>query len=127
VARRCEICGRVSPDRSQRCECGFDFITKDATQSLDVVERRRQESQSKIGRAIMLIVAAPACVVAGWSLSTTLASPIPAYVGSASAVLLVGAGVIRIGVAVRASQRASSQLRAAKAKRTLPAARVVDK
>jgi hypothetical protein len=131
VALRCDICGRSSPDRSLRCECGYDFATGEVTRAIELASDDKSRAMTKIGKGVAMTLGGGLGVIVLGALAvicTFAGAAVPAIVfGTASWLSAVGciAGLVRAVAGVRDRARAARLLDTAEAKRALPEARVV--
>src|SRR5262249_35192653 len=51
----CELCARLSPDGSLRCDCGYEGATGDVDASIIVAGRQRREARDKITRGVVAV------------------------------------------------------------------------
>jgi hypothetical protein len=125
VAIRCELCGRVSPDRSALCECGYDFRTGEVNAAITLAEREVDLAQRSIGRGIWLLCAAPVSLLIGVGIAIEAGTLVPLVpiVLVALACGIGGLASLASGAADRV--RSGRTLRQAKERKQLPAARTV--
>lgn len=120
----CPVCERLSPDRSRVCECGYDFITRDAGTAIVRANLEREEAGAIRSRGIALLVVAPLTACLG-----VLSVFVSVYL---TALILMGILPVQLlaGVAWAAhggmqSRRARKRLGYADSLRKLPEARLL--
>ena len=130
MAIRCAMCGRASPDRSVRCECGFEFATGSIGSAVEEAHAERGHRWRRIGGGV-------AAMIVGWA----GAAAIPRlFAHSESDGVAIGAWLVRyvlvaLGLsglvfalfALRGGARSRRILRAAKQRGTIPEARAINK
>jgi len=121
MAVRCELCDKLSPERSIRCDCGYDFRTGEVTAASEGAERKFEVARRRIGRDLVigsLVIGGLGLVIGGFL------SPFYEF----AAFIALGSWLLAVAGTVGASlgsMPSSRQLRHAKARKELPAARVV--
>ena len=127
MALRCVLCGRLSPDRSARCECGYDFKTGELDESV-ALERslqRKRAAGSHFGRGIVLLALIPVATVLFGALCVVFDTVAPAIIGALVDFLLAAGGVMSLGAGVASRVGARRELQTVRERRQLPEARVV--
>ena len=138
MAQRCEICGLLSPTRSQRCECGYDFGTRDVSAALDRASLDSQKAITGIALGVSLLVVGAigvAIVIAyfAWRLreygrllvfTATWASYGAAFAAVLSLIVAV-TGLVKIVRATHAQRNAARRSKTAEDRQSLPRARVL--
>jgi hypothetical protein len=121
MALRCLACGRVSPNRSQRCECGFDFATHEMGPVTSQIVLRRKEATARIVRGSLILAGVPVVDALALFVAFTLGTGVPIIVAAIASIVGVigGVGTIVDGV------RAKNQLPETVPRRQLPIARLV--
>jgi hypothetical protein len=138
MAQRCEICGKLSPTRSQRCECGYDFVTREVDAALDRAGLDSQKAISGIALGVGLLVAGAfgiALVFAYFAWRQAVYGQFlvfnaswPSYAGAFAGVLALTAaltGVVKIVKATAAQRNAARRSRTAQDRQRLPQARTL--
>lgn len=117
---RCELCDKLSSERSIRCDCGYDFRTGEVTAAIEGAER--EVARRRIGRGLViggLVIGGLGLVIGGFL------SPFYEF----AALIALASWLLGVAGAVGGalgSMTPSRQLRHAKARKELPAARVVE-
>jgi hypothetical protein len=118
---RCELCDKLSSKRSIRCDCGYDFRTGEVTAAIEGAEREFEVARRRIRRGLViggLVIGGLGLVIGGFL------SPFYEF----AALIALASWLLGVAGAVGAalgSMPPSRQLRHAKARKQLPAARVV--
>src|SRR5262245_58426232 len=127
MAVQCALCDKLSPESSIRCDCGYDFRTGEMTAAIEGAKRELEVARRRIGRGITTLVAMPITLVIGGLL---IFYPLRAFAALIvivlASLLLAVAGAVGLVGGIRGSMTASRRLRQAKARKELPAARVVE-
>jgi hypothetical protein len=126
MAVRCQLCGKLSPERSIRCDCGYDFRTGEMTAAIEGAECELEVAQRRIGRGIAALVAIPVALAIGGLLIYSFDALAALIVLVLAPCLLAVAGAVGLVGGIRGSMTASRRLRQAKVRKELPAARVVE-
>jgi len=61
----CAVCGRINPGTAQRCECGYDFISKNAQESYLTATSNTATGRIAVGAQVVALVLAGAAVTWG--------------------------------------------------------------
>jgi len=130
MALTCELCGRKSPDRSARCECGYEFATGSVGTSVEsaIADRGRVNVRVAFGMAAMVVG-----VLGAWSIPQLFAhldsdlAAITLWLLRFVFIALGLTGLVYALFSLRGSARTRRILRAARARRQdLPEARLVN-
>lgn len=126
TALACPICTRLSPASSLRCECGYNFESREAGEAHVAAEAARFRSQRRIGAGIALVLGTPAlCMVAAAAL---VGVGVPGFLPFVLTLAIVPelAGCYYTVSGVFQLRRAGRMVRAAREMTQLPAARVIE-
>lgn len=132
MARRCQICGKLSPTQSQRCDCGYDFVTGEVG---GAIERANIDSQLAVtgivGGGGMIAAGVLGAVLGGalaWWLALEGFAVLAWGLGCAGSVSLVIAvvGLVKMVKATAAQREAARRGRTAEDRKALPEARALD-
>jgi len=122
---RCQLCGKLSPERSIHCDCGYDFRTGEITAAIEGAECALEVAQRQIGWGIAALVAIPGALLIGGFLLYPFHALAAFVVSVLAPCLLAVAGAVSLVGGIGGRMTASRRLRQAKARKKLPAARVV--
>jgi len=120
MAVRCARCGMLSPDRSQRCDCGYDFVTSEMGPPHESVARARAAATRHLVRGGALLAGALPFASLMLYLGMVTSSLIPLMLGGLGLIVGVVGGATSLVTGVHQRR----QLRAGPG-HALPAARIV--
>src|SRR5258708_22569148 len=128
MALRCAMCGRASPDRSVRCECGFEFATGDIGSAVEDARGERGRGRRRIASGVAAMIvgwAGAAAVPRLFAHSESDGVAITAWLLRCVFVAFGLARLVSALFALRARARPPRILRAAKQRGSIPEARAI--
>ena len=92
----CPRCGLVNPETAQRCDCGYDFISKSVQESYLLSTANTRSSKIAIGAQMVALVLAGAAVI--WGCYMVYVAHDPGGAGEFGAISVLFAAIVDIPV-----------------------------
>jgi hypothetical protein len=92
----CPRCGLINPGTAQRCDCGYDFISRSVQESYLLSASNTSTSKIAIGAQVVAVVLAGAAVI--WGCYMVYVALYPGGLGEFGAISVLSAAMVDIPV-----------------------------